>query len=71
MRRSKEFFLQESDDSYMNRAPIGGLIPYGGFLKNFIYFDFSTIEMIDKDLPQIARNQDIQNMSQFNDNFRI
>lgn len=72
MRRSKEFFLQESDDSNMNRAPIGGLVPYGGLLRNFVYFDFSTLEMsADKDLPHIIRNQDILNGSQFNDNFRI
>ncbi len=72
MIRNKEFFLQESDDSYMNRAPISGLVPYGGLLKNFVYFDLSTLEMeADKDLPHIIRNQDILNRSQFNDNFRI
>lgn len=71
MRRSKEFFLQDSDDSYMNRAPKSGFIPFGGFLNNFVYLDFSTIGMIDLDLPHLARNQDIQNKSQFYDNFRI
>jgi hypothetical protein len=71
MRRSKEFFLQESDDSYMNRSPIGGLVPYGGFLKNFVYLDFSNIAINDSDLLHIARNQDVQNRSQLNGNFRI
>lgn len=71
MRQSKEFFLQESDDSYMNRAPIGGLIPFGGILNNFVYFDFSNVTLTDTDLLHIARNQDIQNRLQFNNNFRI
>lgn len=60
MGKNKKFYLQESDDSNMNRSAIDGIVPYGGFLKDMIYPDFYGPSMFIVDMPQMTNTQDSQ-----------
>lgn len=57
MGKNKKFYLQESDDSNMNRSPIDGIVPYGGFLKDMVYPDFYGPSMFAVDMPQMTNSQ--------------
>ncbi|GEM_PF-2702610 len=57
MGQNKKFYLQESDDSNMNRSPIDGSMPYGGFLRNMIYPEFYAGSLFFLDRPQITNSQ--------------
>ncbi len=66
MGQNKKFYLQESDDSNMNRSPIDGVMPYGGFLKNMIYPEFYAGSLFIVDRPQITNSQASQLSPQVN-----
>lgn len=69
MGRKKKFYFQDSDESNMNRAPVEGFMPYGSFLKNMIYPDFTQVAMFSLDVPQLMNNQVHQLESTFNEGF--
>ena len=69
MGQNKKFYLQESDDSNMNRSPIDGIMPYGAFLKDMIYLDFCGASTFIMGMPQITNSQVAQLGPQVNSDF--